>query len=88
MAKMFKVTDLYLVDVNDWYNNGEEVAEDIEDNFEYLFTATDPKVEQVDFEWDDNHVFNTFGCSPIDCEMWFQYYKHQKEEIKNETTVN
>ena len=81
MAKVFKVTNLYLVDVDDWYNNGEEVIEDLfeEDKLQYLFTAIAPQIEAVEFDWNEDHVFNTFGCSPIDCENCFQYYKLQNE---------
>lgn len=87
MAKVFKVTNLYLVDVDDWYNNGEEVIEDLfeEDKLQYVFTAIAPQIEAVEFDWDEDHVFKNYGSSPIDCETWFQYYKHQNEGVKNET---
>lgn len=69
MSKIYKV-QMYLLDVNEVYDNIDEALSDCENRSEMKFAPFDIECKKV--EWDDDIDINALDATK---EMWDKYFK-------------
>lgn len=69
MSKIYKI-EVYIVDPNEYYADGEELFETIIDKTD-CFCPTSIIYKEAEFEWDDDLRINHGECTVSDCEEMF-----------------
>lgn len=70
MAKIYKI-EAYIVDVNEDFNDGEDLLDTMIDKTECYYPIP-ANYEEVEFEWDDDLVINSWNCTEADCAAYFE----------------